>query len=179
MWNCRIRQTAHSKLMRRLLRPPRNAFEAQVAHTPALCNHNRPQLHLQRTISGKDTHAENPDLYRRLWPCSSLNDSSWPCGGRRCLGAKGVSTLFCLSYNYRPGKSRSRPWGVVGRPAGTVEAFRYSAAMKSSGLVWDEATLDRFLAAPRNVVAKTTMTVSVTKPEDRQNIIAYLKSLAQ
>ena len=69
--------------------------------------------------------------------------------------------------------------GVVGRPAGSVEAFRYSAAMKSSGLVWDEATLDRFLAAPRNVVAKTTMTVSVTKPEDRQNIIAYLKSLSQ
>ncbi|MBY3328695.1 c-type cytochrome [Rhizobium laguerreae] len=69
--------------------------------------------------------------------------------------------------------------GVVGRTAGTMEGVRYSAAMKASGLVWDEATLDRFLAAPRDVVPKTTMTVSVPKPEDRQNIIAYLKSLTQ
>jgi len=69
--------------------------------------------------------------------------------------------------------------GVVGRAAGSVEGVRYSAAMKASGLVWDEATLDRFLAAPRDVVPKTTMTVTVTKPEDRQNIIAYLKSLPQ
>ncbi|NDK53398.1 c-type cytochrome [Rhizobium laguerreae] len=69
--------------------------------------------------------------------------------------------------------------GVVGRTAGTIEGVRYSAAMKASGLVWDEATLDRFLAAPRDVVPKTTMTVSVPKPEDRQNIIAYLKSLTQ
>jgi len=69
--------------------------------------------------------------------------------------------------------------GVVGRVAGSVEGVRYSAAMKSSGLVWDEATLDRFLAAPREVVPKTTMSIVVPKPEDRQNIIAYLKSLSQ
>ncbi|ULJ75974.1 c-type cytochrome [Rhizobium gallicum] len=69
--------------------------------------------------------------------------------------------------------------GVVGRAAGSVEGARYSAAMKASGLVWDEATLDRFLAAPRDVVPKTTMTLSVPKPEDRRNIIAYLKSLSQ
>ena len=68
---------------------------------------------------------------------------------------------------------------VVGRTAGTMEGVRYSAAMKASGLVWDEATLDRFLAAPRDVVPKTTMTISVPKPEDRQNIIAYLKSLSR
>lgn len=60
-----------------------------------------------------------------------------------------------------------------------LEGVRYSAAMKASGLVWDEATLERFLAAPRDVVPKTTMTVSVPKREDRHNIIAYLKSLSQ
>ncbi|SDK69016.1 cytochrome c [Mesorhizobium muleiense] len=60
-----------------------------------------------------------------------------------------------------------------------MEGFRYSEALKSSGLVWDEATLDRFLAAPREVVPKTTMTMGVSKPEDRQNIVAYLKSLSQ
>jgi cytochrome c len=69
--------------------------------------------------------------------------------------------------------------GIVGRPAGSVEGFRYSEAMKAAGIVWDEATLDRFLAAPRDVVPKTTMTMGVSKPEDRQNIIAYLKSFSQ
>ncbi|WP_027156180.1 c-type cytochrome [Mesorhizobium sp. WSM2561] len=69
--------------------------------------------------------------------------------------------------------------GIVGRPAGSMEGYRYSKALKSSGLVWDEATLDRFLAAPREVVPKTTMTMAVSKPEDRQNIVAYLKSLSQ
>ncbi len=60
-----------------------------------------------------------------------------------------------------------------------MEGVRYSVAMKASRLVWDEAMLDRFLAAPRDVVPKTTMTTSVPNPEDRQNIIAYLKSLTQ
>ncbi|RWB00686.1 cytochrome c family protein [Mesorhizobium sp.] len=69
--------------------------------------------------------------------------------------------------------------GIVGRPAGSMEGYRYSEALKSSGLVWDEATLDRFLAAPREGVPKTTMTMAVSKPEDRQNIVAYLKSLSQ
>jgi cytochrome c len=69
--------------------------------------------------------------------------------------------------------------GIVGRPAGSLEGFRYSEAMKSAGIVWDEATLDRFLAAPRDVVPKTTMMMSVAKLEDRQNIIAYLKSFSQ
>ncbi|MBY3168462.1 c-type cytochrome [Rhizobium laguerreae] len=73
--------------------------------------------------------------------------------------------------------------GVVGRAAGSIEGViegvRYSAAMKASGLVWDEATLDRFLAAPREVVPTTTMTAGVPNPEDRLNIIAYLKSLSE
>ena len=99
--------------------------------------------------------------------------------GDVALGQKAFQRCSACHTTTDQGKAGPGLRGVVGRPAGTVEAFRYSAAMKSSGLVWDEATLDRFLAAPRNVVAKTTMTVSVTKPEDRQNIIAYLKSLAQ
>ena len=67
--------------------------------------------------------------------------------------------------------------GVVGRTAGTLEGVRYSEAMKTSGLVWDEATLDQFLAAPRDLVPKTTMTTRVPLPEDRLNIIAYLMTL--
>ena len=43
--------------------------------------------------------------------------------------------------------------GVFGRTSGTVEDFpRYSENMLTSGIVWDDATLDSWLAAPGEIV---------------------------
>lgn len=39
--------------------------------------------------------------------------------------------------------------GVFGRTAGTVPGFAYSPAMKASGIVWDDATLAKFLRDPK------------------------------
>jgi cytochrome c len=66
--------------------------------------------------------------------------------------------------------------GVVGRTAGSVEGARYSAAMRESGIVWDAQSLDTFLAAPRQMVRGTTMTVGVPNAEQRAAIIAYLEA---
>ncbi|MEE2692831.1 MAG: c-type cytochrome [Pseudomonadota bacterium] len=68
--------------------------------------------------------------------------------------------------------------GVVGRPAGSVPGFIYSRAMENSGLVWDEATLDAFLASPQTVVRGTRMSY-FGEPDaaTRQAIIDYLKTL--
>ena len=65
--------------------------------------------------------------------------------------------------------------GVVGRTAGSVEGARYSAAMQESGIVWDAHSLDTFLAAPRQMVQGTTMTVGLPNAEQRAAIIAYLE----
>ena len=65
--------------------------------------------------------------------------------------------------------------GVVGRKAGSVEGARYSAAMRESGVVWDAQSLDTFLAAPRQMVRGTTMTVALPNAEQRAAIIAYLE----
>jgi cytochrome c len=65
--------------------------------------------------------------------------------------------------------------GVVGRTAGSVEGARYSAAMRESGIVWDAPSLDTFLAAPRQMVQGTTMTVGLPNAEQRAAIIAYLE----
>ena len=68
--------------------------------------------------------------------------------------------------------------GVVGRKAGTVPGFHYTDANKNSGLTWDEATLDRYLAGPRAVVPGTTMAYSGVKAEQqRKDLIAYLATL--
>ena len=69
-----------------------------------------------------------------------------------------------------------RHQGVVGRKAATMPGFAYSAAMKASGLTWDEATLDRFLQAPTKLVPGTRMGFAgVPEERDRADLIAYLK----
>jgi cytochrome c len=69
--------------------------------------------------------------------------------------------------------------GVVGRKAGTAEGYNYSEAMKDSGIVWDEANLDKYLAHPKEVVPHTKMAfIGLPKEEDRQNVIAYLQSVS-
>jgi cytochrome c len=65
--------------------------------------------------------------------------------------------------------------GVVGRRAGSIAGFGYSKALKSSGLVWDEATLDRWLTDPSALVPGTRMFYQIDNPQDRADIIAYLK----
>lgn len=66
--------------------------------------------------------------------------------------------------------------GVVGRPAGSVEGFKYSEAMANSGIVWEEETLTAYLADPKAVVPGGRMAFAgLKKEEDVQNVIAYLE----
>lgn len=64
--------------------------------------------------------------------------------------------------------------GVVGRKAGSAAKFNYSPAMKKSGMVWNAATLDAYLASPMSKVPGGRMAVSIPKADDRRDIIAYL-----
>lgn len=68
--------------------------------------------------------------------------------------------------------------GVFGRKAGRLPGFDYSAAMKSSGKTWDEATLDNFLTSPMAAVPGTRMTyMGQSDPVKRKAVIEYLKTL--
>lgn len=65
--------------------------------------------------------------------------------------------------------------GVVGRRAGIIAGYSYSPALKNSGLTWDAPTLDRWLTNPSALVPGTKMFYAVESPQDRADIIAYLK----
>lgn len=65
--------------------------------------------------------------------------------------------------------------GVYGRKAGSVADFGYSAGVRASTVVWDEATLDRWLANPQAVIAGTRMAFRVGDAADRADLIAYLR----
>lgn len=66
--------------------------------------------------------------------------------------------------------------GVVGRKAGSAPGYNYSDANKNSGVVWDEATLTKYLHLPRDVVPGTKMAFpGLQRDDDIANVIAYLK----
>jgi cytochrome c len=64
--------------------------------------------------------------------------------------------------------------GVVGRRAASVPGYAYSPGLKASGLVWDAATLDRWMMSPQKLVPGTKMFAQVADPQARADIIAYL-----
>jgi cytochrome c len=69
-------------------------------------------------------------------------------------------------------------FGVVGRSAGDVPGFQYTADHKKLGVTWDAATLDKYLANPRAMVPDTTMVYAGLKDDAyRANLIAYLETL--
>lgn len=73
-------------------------------------------------------------------------------------------------------KEGPRLGGVYGRTAGTVDSFQYSEALKKSRIKWTEETLDKWLTDTEKLVPNNDMTFHVEKPDERSEIIAYLKN---
>ena len=65
--------------------------------------------------------------------------------------------------------------GVYGRKAGAVRGFVYSPALAAATIVWSEATLDRWLTNPQDLIPGQRMNFRVALPADRADIIAYLR----
>ena len=85
----------------------------------------------------------------------------------RCQGC------HALAYD----RTGPRHCGLLGRRAGSVPGFAYSAPMKASDIVWTARNLDRFLRNPGRMVPGTTMGYAgVADPAERSALIAYLKS---
>jgi cytochrome c len=83
-------------------------------------------------------------------------------------------------HTLRDGDNRLGPnlYGIIGRKAGSLPNFAYSSAMKDAGVVWDQATLDRFIANPEQVVAGHNMKPygGIASADDRAKIIAFLET---
>lgn len=88
---------------------------------------------------------------------------------------KACATCHTTDHSNRVGPGLE---GIIGRKAGTAPGFRYSRAMKNSGIVWDEKTLDAFLESPQKAVPGTRMPYAGLKDKtDRSDLIAYLAAL--
>lgn len=83
-------------------------------------------------------------------------------------------------HSVEPGKMGIGPSlaGVYGTKSGAIAGYAFSEAMKDAKLTWDDATLDKYLAAPAKVVPGTKMTYAgLADPAARAAIITYLKTL--
>lgn len=84
----------------------------------------------------------------------------------RCLAC------HALAYN----RTGPRHCGLLGRRAGSVPGYSYSQAMKQSGIIWNEQTLDVFLKNPMAAVPGTSMGYAgIADAGERADLIAYLK----
>ena len=66
---------------------------------------------------------------------------------------------------------------IVGRRAGSVDGFHYSAGFAKTDFVWDDARLDAWITNPQAMIPGSIMAYRQAKPEVRAAIIAYLKEL--
>ena len=65
--------------------------------------------------------------------------------------------------------------GVIGRKAGSLEDYRYSAAMKRSEVVWDAATVDKYVADPQAFIPGNRMAFAgISDKTQREDLIAFL-----
>jgi cytochrome c len=87
--------------------------------------------------------------------------------------------LCAACHSVEPGENGIGPslHSIVGRKAASLPDFNYSSAMKRSTIVWDEATLGKFLTDPSATVPGTKMIFAGVKdPQQLDDLIAYLKA---
>jgi cytochrome c len=93
--------------------------------------------------------------------------------------ARGAQVYERCAACHSPDADRVGPRhrGVVGRRAGSIDGFPYSAAVKRSGIVWDEAALEKWLTDPQALIPGQRMGFRLGSAQDRADVIAYLKTL--
>ena len=84
-------------------------------------------------------------------------------------------------HSTKPGENKFGPSlaGVFGRKSGTEPGYNYSSAMKGLNVTWDATNLDEYLQGPGKFVRGTKMVYFVPNEKDRQDVIAYLKTLSK
>jgi cytochrome c len=131
------------------------------------------------------------------------------CAAAACLIALGSASAFAdgdaekgkkvykkckVCHSFEPGKNGQGPslHGIFGRTAGTAEGFKFSDAMKASGIVWSEETINAYVENPKTYIPKNKMAFpgikakksysdekKAKKAKQRADLIAYIKTMAE
>ena len=99
--------------------------------------------------------------------------------GDAARGAQVYEARCAGCHSVQADRVGPRHAGVVGRQAGSVPGFAYSPALRKSGITWDAATLERWLADPEALVPGQRMGYRLGDASQRADVIAYLATLVE
>ena len=110
---------------------------------------------------------------------AAATSSAWANGGDVTAGQNLFATRCEACHGLNPTRKPGPPLaGVYGRRAGSVASYHYSAALKAAPITWSDATLDRWLKSPPAFIPGVNMQAQVDSEQQRQDLIAYLKSIS-
>jgi cytochrome c2 len=126
--------------------------------------------------------------WRRLWPGAAVlaavvvvgAASATPRGDtRRGKELYDKQCLVCHAVTPRFHKEGPSLSGIYGRKAGTVPLFTGYRSLRGSQVVWNDETLDRWLADPRSFGdgRDTKMILRIDDPQQRADLVAYMATL--
>ncbi len=121
---------------------------------------------------------------RTLFALVALLAVSAPAFGADAVAGRGYFRAQCaLCHSAEAGDNGGAQGpnlqGVLGRKAGSSDDYAYTAALKNSGIVWDGASLQNFLANPTGVVPGSAMVIPVPDAADRENLAAYFAAVKE
>ncbi|HVB78748.1 MAG TPA: c-type cytochrome [Candidatus Binataceae bacterium] len=103
--------------------------------------------------------------------------------GDPARGVRVFQAACAACHSLDPGVQLTGPSlaGVWGRKAGSLTAFpRFSEALKRSGIVWTDESLDAWLRDPKSLVPGTYMSFAgLANPRARSNLIAFLRAFSE
>jgi cytochrome c len=115
----------------------------------------------------------------------ALIASALPATGEPGNAARGERMYrACVAcHSLEPNRNMTGPSlaEIWNRRSGSLASFpRYSPALKSAGIVWNDDTLDAWLEDPQHFIPGNTMTFPGMKDtQQRAELLAYLKDVTQ
>lgn len=149
----------------------------QIAHAARLHKMPPPQyvaLHWTARLTDTEVHTIIDWTESAGGVPVSQTDEAGPGGDARrgkAVFEKRCTGCHALDQNREGPRLR----GVYGRTAASVNGFDYSSALKNSHIVWNEATLSRWLTNPDSVAPGNNMDFYVANPGERADVIQFLK----
>jgi cytochrome c len=150
------------------------------ADVNALAPERKPVIHLARKFGYSDvadylvSHGYKTPMPE---PISAKLSSADPIKGKTLFlrGCSGCHDATPKKKNWRG----PHLWNIVGRPKALIESWRYSKVLLEAKGNWDYEELNGFISDPMRVMPGTDMEAhGYQKPEDRADLIAYLRTLS-
>ena len=112
----------------------------------------------------------------------ALGAQSFAADGNAARGQR-VFGACAACHSLQPDQNMTGPSlaSLWGRKAGTLPSFdRYSPALKSANVVWNDKTLDEWIEDPQHLVPDNQMTFAGIKDgRQRADLLAFLKQVTQ